>query len=655
MEKLTAGMEFDNRYLLIEPIGEGSFGEVWLAEDHSVNVQVAIKIYIHIDQKGLEVFKKEFKVSYSLNHANLLHANYCSICEGHPYIVMPYCKNGSLTSKIGKIDKEQDVWKLINDISSGIAYLHKHNIVHQDIKPQNILIDDDGNYLISDYGESLKIKTTLRQNTLRKEDEKGYGGSIPYMAPERFSQDKLPVMLSDMWSLGATVYEVVEGELPFSGLGGNMQKHGAELPHLSAKWSSELNEVVQKCLAPATWDRIKAADLSKLSLQYVNNPPHAEQTNGSDEPEKGKQGSEGSAPDNKENDAANKRLNNRTILLVAACVVTLLIFGCGLYYLYNYKGEEPPVVEEMSYEGESLDGEKSGWGILTSSLGDIYEGNFKYDKCNGWGIKQYANNGIYKGQWKDDMRSGYGYYISPDGAVKCGIWENDTIDSGQIAGDQSRVVYGIDLSKYQLAVDFGQIAIPVNENIQYDPEGKYLQPVFFTMIKATEGSDIVDPFFESSFNTARRYHMPRGAYHLLTSKSPIENQIRLYKEQVTLEEGDFPPILDLERESLRHWKRNEIIDNIRTWVREMEAYYKVKPIIYSNEEIYNLYLANQGFHQYHFWIANLNRAPLAGWTFWQLSHTARIKGTQEKVRVDLDKFNGSYQEFCNFLEKYGVK
>lgn len=618
---MKAGDLFDSRYLLQKPVGGGSFGEVWLATDQDVNVEVAIKIYIKIDNEGLEIFKEEFKMSYSLNHTNLLHANHCSICDGHPYIVMPFCRKGSLALLVGKIRDEKEIWKIIRDISNGLSYLHHRNIVHQDIKPQNILIDDDGNYLISDYGESLRIRSTLRQNTTREKRDKMSGGSIPYMAPERFSSGNKPIMLSDIWSLGATIYEIAEGELPYSGEGGYMQLHGAEMPNLSNKWSHRLQNTITECMNREPWNRPQAGKLYKLATENPILPLIP---------------------------PLSLKFKWMRVAIVSVCIICSVFLCFGLHKCIPSSGTEV-------YQGEFVDGKRHGWGILHLKDKRVYEGTFRYGKFNGWGKMSYADQSCYVGQWKSGLRSGIGTIIGANGEIECGIWKNDTLPVSQKLKGQEKIVYGIDISKYQQTIDFGGIAIPVNSNLQYAPESQYLHPVSFTILKATEGTDIVDPYFESNFKSAKLYKMPRGAYHILSSASSVQGQINQYKKHVFLSTGDLPPILDLEKEQLKRWEKAEVIDNIRIWLQQIETSYGARPIIYANEELYNKFIANNGFNKYHLWIASLAQMPVMDWTFWQFSHSGIIRGTQKDVKVDINKFNGTYEEFCEFVKMYGIK
>lgn len=264
--ELKQGTTIDNRYTLKEYKGSGSFGEVWLAEDSALSIDVAIKLYISLDQKGQDEFKDEYKVAYGLSHENLLTAQYYSIWDHRPYLIMKYCSRGS-AGNLGGSASEEDIWKFIHDVANGLKYLHAQEppIVHQDIKPENILIDEQGNYLITDFGISKKMRTTMRKQSKRAIES----GAIAYMGPERFLKDPMAVKASDIWSLGVSIYELATNDLPFMGQGGGMLNAGAALPELDEKWSRNLNEIMQACLSKETWDRPTAEELADYTQQVL--------------------------------------------------------------------------------------------------------------------------------------------------------------------------------------------------------------------------------------------------------------------------------------------------------------------------------------------------------------------------------------------------
>ena len=262
---LQEGILFDSRYRLIKQLGRGGFSEVWLVEDTMVNhKKMALKVYAPgsgLDDDGVQLFRKEFDLVFDFNHTNLLCPAHFSVCEHSPYLLMPYCERGSAAKLIGKIT-EEEAWRSLHDIAAGLTFLHEQepHVIHQDIKPDNILIDKTGRFLITDFGISAKARRTLRQSMGNAKS-----GTIAYMSPERFGRNNAPIKASDIWSLGATLFELLTGDAPFGEHGGVIQKSGADIPDLSGGWSPELKKIVTLCLQREAWDRPTA----KLLVEWT--------------------------------------------------------------------------------------------------------------------------------------------------------------------------------------------------------------------------------------------------------------------------------------------------------------------------------------------------------------------------------------------------
>lgn len=269
--EMQAGELFANRYRLIKEVGRGSFGEVWQVRDEQLDLEVALKVYIALDERGLEEFKGEYKNTYALNHPNLLHATYFGVDEKRPYLVMPYCP-ASAVGLLGEMD-EGTAWRFLRDVAGGLAYLHGQDILHRDIKPDNILRNEAGDFVITDFGISLRMRSTLRRNSTRQMQQGEMSGTIGYMGPELFGKKAEAVKATDVWALGASLYELLSGELPFMGQGGVMQLHGAEIPEIPERYGKELQEVLEACLSRECWDRPTAEqlrDYAEAKLQGGN-------------------------------------------------------------------------------------------------------------------------------------------------------------------------------------------------------------------------------------------------------------------------------------------------------------------------------------------------------------------------------------------------
>lgn len=261
---LQQGSLFDNRYELARFIGRGGFAEVWLVNDSLTDLEEALKIYAPgsgLDEDGLKLFIKELSVVHDLRHTNLLTPKTLGQYEHQPYLLLPYCPNGSLNKKIGQCS-EDEVWKILEQVASGLAYLHQRKIVHQDIKPDNILIDGNMDYVITDFGISLRVQSTLRKSMR----EQTNSGTMAYMAPERFSKEPHPIPANDIWSLGAMMFEIIEEEVPFlPQMGGLAQMNGAQIPTMHSSVSTNLKQVIISMLAADPADRPTATQVVELA------------------------------------------------------------------------------------------------------------------------------------------------------------------------------------------------------------------------------------------------------------------------------------------------------------------------------------------------------------------------------------------------------
>lgn len=257
---------FHDRYFLERLLGRGNFSEVWLAKDTKTDIKVALKVYAPatgLDDAGLNVFAREFSLVVNANHKNLLKPLYYDSFDRKPYLVLPYCEQGSIMKLVGKFT-EQDAWRLLRDVASGLAWLHAMNppVIHQDIKPDNIMVSDNGDFMITDFGVSTHLRSTLRKSLSSAFSS---AGTVAYMAPERFGKDNTPIMANDIYSLGATVFEMLNGDTPFGDDGGLVQKKGAEIPELKGNYSVQLKKLIYKCLSTDPWNRPTAEQLEKYA------------------------------------------------------------------------------------------------------------------------------------------------------------------------------------------------------------------------------------------------------------------------------------------------------------------------------------------------------------------------------------------------------
>ena len=221
---------FHDRYLLIQQLGKGGFSTVWKAKDKMSDIIVAIKIFLKQDVDGIELCREEFRKTHDLKHPNILRPFHFDVYEGQPYIVMPFLSGGTLDKLVGIINIDQ-FQKLYTQISSAINYLHASDrqIIHGDIKPDNILQDKAGNFYLTDFGISQRLENsftmTLGADQIYADSYSSKGITpIAFRAPEHFSfknwkmSGSLPA--SDIWAFGVSLHQLIQGELIFSGEGG---------------------------------------------------------------------------------------------------------------------------------------------------------------------------------------------------------------------------------------------------------------------------------------------------------------------------------------------------------------------------------------------------------------------------------------------------
>lgn len=191
---------------------------------------------------------------------------------------------------------------------------------------------------------------------------------------------------------------------------------------------------------------------------------------------------------------------------------------------------------------------------------------------------------------------------------------------------------GFDVSEYQSEIDWEQT---------YHIEEAF--ELSFVFIRATAGKDKIDSRFKENWNGAKARQLIRGAYHYYRPNENSKEQARNFIKNVTLQKGDLPPVLDIEKlPKTQSVERLKI--GLRNWLTAIEKHYKVKPIIYSGESYYTDFLKKE-FSEYPLWIANYNfwRNELeADWHFWQFTEKAKIEGIE--YPIDLNIFNGDKNE-----------
>jgi serine/threonine protein kinase len=202
-------------YDLVEKVAEGGMGSVYRARHRETGEVVAIKImpaHMANNQVLVRRFEQEFHTAQKLDHPNVVRAINFGETGGVPYLVMEFVEGESLGQKIQRDGRlsEREAIHIIAQVAQGLHRAHKLNLVHRDIKPDNVMVMPDGTAKLCDLGLVKELETDL--NLTRT----GRGLGTPhFMAPEQFRNAKNADLRCDIYGLGATLYMMVTGELPF--------------------------------------------------------------------------------------------------------------------------------------------------------------------------------------------------------------------------------------------------------------------------------------------------------------------------------------------------------------------------------------------------------------------------------------------------------
>ncbi|TRZ91906.1 serine/threonine protein kinase [bacterium] len=262
--EISRGDIFAGRYEIIETLGQGGMGKVFKAFDRKINEVVALKLIrpeIGVNEKAIERFKNELKIARKITHRN--------ICRMHDlgeegfihYITMEHVAGEDLKRFIrraGTLSSGKAI-DIAKQVCEGLAEAHRQGVIHRDLKPQNIMIDQDGNAKIMDFGIARFVDTDRMT---------GSGvmiGTPEYMSPEQ-AELKDVDKRADIYSLGIVLYEMVSGRVPFDGETplSIAMKHKTEKPRNVREWntqvSAELAAVISKCMEKPAANRFQSAE-----------------------------------------------------------------------------------------------------------------------------------------------------------------------------------------------------------------------------------------------------------------------------------------------------------------------------------------------------------------------------------------------------------
>ena len=212
---IMKGQKISDRYQIIKSIGEGGMANVYLAYDTILDRNVAVKVLrgdLATDEKFVRRFQREALSASSLSNPNIVEVYDVGEDNGEYYIVMEYVEGKHLKNLLKKRGKltVPEVVDIVLQITNGLSVAHDSYLIHRDIKPQNILILDNGLIKITDFGIAVAMNATQLTQT------NSVMGSVHYLPPEQAS-GKGATLQSDIYSIGILMYELLTGKLPFKG------------------------------------------------------------------------------------------------------------------------------------------------------------------------------------------------------------------------------------------------------------------------------------------------------------------------------------------------------------------------------------------------------------------------------------------------------
>ncbi len=250
-------------------IGEGGMAQVYRGIQDSLQRPVAIKLLINdlcLDEEARRRFERESYIIARLNHANIIHVIDRGINDDDmPYFVMQFVEGTELNTarKMREISHQEKI-DIIIQVLKALSYAHKNNVIHRDIKPDNILVDEDGHIKILDFGIAQFYEDRSKQDDVTSTGT--IMGTYNYMSPEQRESSENVTVQSDLYSVGVVMYELFTGKLPV----GCFPKPSS----LNEEVEAELDELILKCLDSDPGKRPASAEELKNQLLTISSGAH---------------------------------------------------------------------------------------------------------------------------------------------------------------------------------------------------------------------------------------------------------------------------------------------------------------------------------------------------------------------------------------------
>ena len=245
-----SGEHFGN-YRLVRLLGQGGYAEVYLGQHVRLSLQAAVKVlHTHLTGSEAEHFYQEAETIARLAHPSIIRIFDFDVQDGTPFLVMDYAQGGSLRQRYpkGSLVPLPQIVSFVKQVAAALQYAHDKKFIHRDVKPENMLIGQHQEVLLSDFG----IATIAHSTSSLSASAEGTSGTLAYMAPEQIEGHPRPA--SDQYALGVVVYEWLCGERPFEGSVSELIAQHVSMPPLPLQERmpaipAEVEQVVLRALA----------------------------------------------------------------------------------------------------------------------------------------------------------------------------------------------------------------------------------------------------------------------------------------------------------------------------------------------------------------------------------------------------------------------
>ncbi|HZO07091.1 MAG TPA: Stk1 family PASTA domain-containing Ser/Thr kinase, partial [Solirubrobacterales bacterium] len=274
MPEISEGSVVDGRYKVDRKVGAGGMADVWLAEDTHLQRRVALKVlhkHFAQDREFVARFQREAESAAGLQHPNVVAVYDRGEVDGLNYIAMQYVEGPTLKELIDRgLTPEQSV-VLVRQILEAARFAHRNGIVHRDLKPQNVIVDAEGQAVVTDFGIARAGVSEITQTG-------SVMGTPQYFSPEQ-AQGYDVTSVSDLYSIGVILYEALTGRVPFEGESAVAvaMKQVSQVPQrpstLNPQVSPALDAVVMRALEKEPGERFQSADAFIAALDQAMKEP----------------------------------------------------------------------------------------------------------------------------------------------------------------------------------------------------------------------------------------------------------------------------------------------------------------------------------------------------------------------------------------------